>query len=52
MTLGRCYKPTVNEPETITDAKPLCSVRDCSGTGVISGHPVRGSWPRPHIERS
>jgi hypothetical protein len=27
MTLARCYKPTVNESETITEAQPLCLVR-------------------------
>src|ERR1700704_2743041 len=26
MTLPRCYKPTVNESETITEAQPLCWV--------------------------
>src|SRR5271154_4819606 len=29
--LRGCYKATVNESETITDAKPFCSVRSRSG---------------------
>jgi hypothetical protein len=50
MTLRRCYKPTVNEPETITDAKPLCSVRNRSES---SGFWVSGLVPvTPPIERS
>jgi hypothetical protein len=28
MTLRRCYKPTVNESETITEAQPFCRVRN------------------------
>jgi hypothetical protein len=35
MTLVRCYKATVNESETINEAKPLCLVRD------------RGGWEKP-----
>jgi hypothetical protein len=35
MTLVRCYKATVNESETINEAKPLCLVRDRGET----------SWP-------
>ena len=27
MTLAGCYKATVNESETITEAQPVCSVR-------------------------
>jgi hypothetical protein len=51
MMLPGCYKPTVNEPETITEAQPFSAVRSrCdanqSGAGGI-GHPVA-----PHIERS
>ena len=33
MTLRRCYKPTVNESETITEAQPFCWVRSRSGPG-------------------
>jgi hypothetical protein len=33
MTLRRCYKATVNESETITEAQRLCRVRHRSGTG-------------------
>ena len=51
MTLGRCYKATVNESETITEAQPFCPVRGRSEAGqwraVGSGFPVA-----PHIERS
>jgi hypothetical protein len=49
MTLPGCYKPTVNESETITEAKPFCCVRG----------PREANEPRafrdtvaPHIERS
>jgi hypothetical protein len=33
MTLRGCYKATVNESETITEAQRLCRVRHRSGTG-------------------
>jgi hypothetical protein len=50
MTLPRCYKASVNEPETITEAQPLCSVRSRSET---SEFPRFGRYPVvPHIERS
>ncbi len=48
MTLPGCYKATVNESETITEAQPFCSARSRSE--------IRGSGFRfpaaPHIERS
>jgi hypothetical protein len=48
MTLDRCYKPTVNESETITEAQPICSVRSRSEFGAFGiGFPVAS-----HIERS
>lgn len=51
MTLGRCYKATVNESETITEAQPFCLVRSRSEASELgafgSGFPVT-----PHIERS
>ena len=51
MLLSGCYKPTVNESETITEAQPFCWVRaesDANGLGALGfGVPVA-----PHIERS
>ena len=51
MTLRRCYKATVNEPETITEAQRLGRVRDRSETGEFGafgpGFPLA-----PQIERS
>jgi hypothetical protein len=51
MKLGGCYKATVNESETITEAQPFCLVRGRSEAGEWrafgSGLPVM-----PHIERS
>jgi hypothetical protein len=51
MTLRRCYKATVNESETITEAQPFCSVRS---RGEASGFRAFGArLPAvPHIERS
>jgi hypothetical protein len=50
MILARCYKATVNEPETITEAQPLCAVRSRSDTREF---PRFGWYPAaPHIERS
>jgi hypothetical protein len=51
MTLGGCYKATVNESETITDAQPFCRV---GGRGETSEHGICGlRFPvAPHIERS
>jgi hypothetical protein len=51
MTPGRCYKATVNESETITEAQPFCSVR---GRGEANEFRAFGyRFPAvPHIERS
>ena len=50
MTLPRCYKPTVNESETITEAQPICLVRSL---GEANEFRVAGLLPvAPHIERS
>jgi hypothetical protein len=50
MTLPRCYKATVNESETITEAQPFCSVRS---RGETCEFPRFGLYPvAPHIERS
>ena len=50
MIFARCYKATVNESETITEAQPICSVRSRSET---SGFPGFGLFAvAPHIERS
>jgi hypothetical protein len=48
---ARCYKATVNEPETITEAQPFCLVR---GRGAISKLRTFGFrlLVAPHIERS
>jgi hypothetical protein len=51
MTLGRCYKATVNESETITEAQPFCSVRGRSEASEFRAFGYR--FPAvPHIERS
>ena len=49
--LAGCYKPTVNESETITEAQPLCWVRRRGGANELR---VRGFRVpvAPHIERS
>ena len=51
MTLVKCYKATVNESETINEAKPLCLVR---GRSETSGPGATGfRFPvAPLIERS
>jgi hypothetical protein len=51
MILARCYKASVNESETITEAKPFCWVRDGGETGGFgaSGASLFGRAP---IERS
>jgi hypothetical protein len=50
MTLAGCYKATVNESETITEAQPLCWVRS---RREASEFPRFGRYPvAPHIERS
>jgi hypothetical protein len=51
MTLPRCYKPTVNESETITEAQPLCWVRSRSETIELQASGF-GFPAAPHIERS
>jgi hypothetical protein len=49
--LPGCYKLTVNESETITEAQPICAVRSRSDANEFLarglGYPVA-----PHIERS
>ena len=51
MTLRGCYKATVNESETITEAQPFCSVRSRSETSELRAFGFR--FPAvPHIERS
>jgi hypothetical protein len=51
MTLRRCYKATVNESETITEAQPFCSVRSRCETGEFRAVGCR--FPAvSHIERS
>jgi hypothetical protein len=51
MTLPGCYKPTVNESETITEAQPFCWARaegDANGVAASGfGVPVV-----PHMSRS
>jgi hypothetical protein len=50
MILRRCYKATVNESETITEAQ-LCSVRSRSEVSEFRAFGRR--FPAvPHIERS
>ena len=51
MTLVKCYKATVNESETINEAKPLCLVRGRSETSGLGATGFR--FPvAPLIERS
>jgi hypothetical protein len=51
MILRRCYKATVNESETITEAQPFCSVRSRGETSEPRSFGFR--FPAaPHIERS
>jgi hypothetical protein len=51
MTLPECYKATVNESETITEAQPLCWVRSRSETSGFRAIGLR--FPAvAHIERS
>jgi hypothetical protein len=51
MTSPECYKASVNESETITEAQPFCWVRS---RGVTDGRRAIGfGFPvAPHIERS
>jgi hypothetical protein len=51
MTLARCYKPTVNESETITEAQPFCPGRSRGEAGVWRAFGF-GLPAAPHIERS
>jgi hypothetical protein len=50
MRLGGCYKATVNESETITEAQPISPVR--GGGAGESRTPGCGLAVAPHIERS
>jgi hypothetical protein len=47
MMLRGCYKASVNESETITEAKPFCPVRRRAGIGEFGLFSVA-----PHVERS
>ncbi len=57
MNLPGCYKATVNESETITEAKPISVVGgetggpDAIGFGRSFALPV-GRSVKPHVERS
>jgi hypothetical protein len=51
MTLLGCYKATVNESETITEAQPFCSVRSRGEASEPHAFGFRFPVP-PHIERS
>jgi hypothetical protein len=51
MTLVKCYKASVNESETINEAKPFCSVRGRSETSGLGATGFRFPVP-PLIERS
>jgi hypothetical protein len=46
--VGECYKATVNEPETITEAKPFCSVHSRSRLRIFGSR----LSARAHVERS
>jgi hypothetical protein len=46
-----CYKASVNESETITEAQPFCWVRGRGETGAFAAFGYRGGG-RPYIERS
>jgi hypothetical protein len=51
MTLRRCYKPTVNESETITEAQPFSLVRNRGETSELRAFGF--GFPLAHpIERS
>jgi hypothetical protein len=47
MTLRKCYKASVNESETITEAKPFSPVRRRAGIDALGLFSVA-----PNIERS
>jgi hypothetical protein len=50
MAVPGCYKATVNESETITEAQPICPVHARSEPNEFR---AVGSLPvPPHIERS
>ena len=51
MSLARCYKASVNESETITDAQPIWLVRSNGETGEFAAPGFRLPVV-PHIERS
>jgi endogenous inhibitor of DNA gyrase (YacG/DUF329 family) len=51
MTLPKCYKATVNETETITEAQPFCRVRSRS-VPMSSWASGFGFPATPYIERS
>ena len=51
MILPGCYKASVNESETITEAQPLCWVRSRSETIELQASGF-GFPAAPHIERS
>ena len=51
MTLPGCYKATVNESETITEAQPFCSVRSRSEPDELKASGI-GFPVVPPIERS
>ena len=51
MMLRGCYKVTVNEPETITEAQRFCSVRSRSAASEFRAF-GRKFPAMPHIERS
>jgi hypothetical protein len=51
MTLRRCYKATINESETITDAQPFCLVRSRGEASELGAFGLRFRIA-PHIERS
>ena len=48
MMLHRCYKASVNESETITEAQPFCWVRGRGETGAFAAL----DYGRRYIERS
>jgi hypothetical protein len=51
MALAGCYKASVNESETITEAQPICLVRSRSGANDVHAVGFRFAGV-PHIERS
>ncbi len=51
MMLPGCYKATVNELETITEAQLYCLVRSRGETGEPRASGLKLALP-PHVERS